>query len=98
MAYEMHSMLTDAVSLMTWEKVMPAYGGENKAFLNNVVCPIYNVIAKVLWLEIFLFSILSTLNLITYNSMDFRKLRKAKMEPLIILNGETMMTWTSFSG
>ncbi|XP_057540291.1 putative callose synthase 8 isoform X2 [Amaranthus tricolor] len=46
MAYELHSMLTDAVSLMTWEKVMPAYGGENKAFLNNVVRPIYNVIAK----------------------------------------------------
>jgi len=47
MAYEMHSMLTGAVSLMTWEKVMPAYGGGKEAFLNNVVYPIYEVIKKV---------------------------------------------------
>ncbi|XP_074319213.1 putative callose synthase 8 isoform X1 [Silene latifolia] len=46
MAYEMHSMLTGAVSLMTWEKVMPAYGGGNEAFLNNVIRPIYDVISE----------------------------------------------------
>lgn len=48
MAYELHSMLTDAVSLMTWEKVMPAYGGEDNAFLDNVVRPIYDVIKEVI--------------------------------------------------
>ncbi|KNA15478.1 hypothetical protein SOVF_097910 [Spinacia oleracea] len=46
MAYELHSMLTDAVSLMTWEKVMPAYGGENDAFLKNVIGPFYKVISE----------------------------------------------------
>lgn len=46
MAYEMHSMLAGAVSLMTWEKVMPAYGGGKEAFLNNVVSPIYKVIQE----------------------------------------------------
>ncbi|XP_021773953.1 putative callose synthase 8 [Chenopodium quinoa] len=46
MAYELHSMLTDAVSLMTWEKVMPVYGGEDEAFLKKVVGPIYDVISR----------------------------------------------------
>ena len=49
MAYELHGMLTGAVSLTTWEKVMPAYGGQSESFLNNVVTPIYEVIRKVLY-------------------------------------------------
>ncbi|TQD92620.1 hypothetical protein C1H46_021731 [Malus baccata] len=48
MAYELHGTLTGAVSLTTWEKVMPAYGGQPESFLNNVVTPIYTVISKVL--------------------------------------------------
>lgn len=48
MAYELHGMLTGAVSLTSWEKVMPAYGGQSESFLNNVVTPIYTVIKKVL--------------------------------------------------
>ncbi|CAK9325304.1 unnamed protein product [Citrullus colocynthis] len=46
MAYELHGMLTSAVSLTTWEKVMPAYGGGAESFLENVVTPIYIVIKK----------------------------------------------------
>lgn len=48
MAYELHGMLTGAVSLTTWEKVMPAYGGGTESFLKNVVTPIYTVIKEVL--------------------------------------------------
>ncbi|KAM7498543.1 hypothetical protein LguiA_022957 [Lonicera macranthoides] len=44
MAYELHSMLICAVSLMTGENVMPAYGGGSESFLNNVITPIYHVI------------------------------------------------------
>ncbi|KAK7272638.1 hypothetical protein RJT34_29359 [Clitoria ternatea] len=46
MAYELHGILSGAISLTTWEKVMPAYGGEPESFLNKVVTPIYNVIKK----------------------------------------------------
>lgn len=46
MAYELHSMLIDAVS-MTGEKLMPAYGGESESFLKNIVFPIYKVIQEV---------------------------------------------------
>ncbi|XP_050112527.1 putative callose synthase 8 [Malus sylvestris] len=46
MAYELHGTLTGAVSLTTWEKVMPAYGGQPESFLNNVVTPIYTVISE----------------------------------------------------
>ncbi|OIV92479.1 hypothetical protein TanjilG_02242 [Lupinus angustifolius] len=46
MAYELHGNLSGAISLTTWEKVMPAYGGEPESFLNNVVTPIYKVIEK----------------------------------------------------
>ncbi|RVW84865.1 putative callose synthase 8 [Vitis vinifera] len=35
MAYELHGMLTGAVSSTTWEKVLPAYGGQPESFLNN---------------------------------------------------------------
>lgn len=48
MAYELHSLLIDAVSMMTGEKVMPAYGGESESFLNNIVFPVYKVIQEVL--------------------------------------------------
>ncbi|XP_015581453.2 putative callose synthase 8 isoform X1 [Ricinus communis] len=44
MAYEMHGMLTGAVSLITGEKVMPAYGGGSESFLTNVITPIYRII------------------------------------------------------
>lgn len=47
MAYELHGVLTDAVSTKTGEKVMPAYGGGFESFLNNVVTPIYRVIYEV---------------------------------------------------
>ncbi|KAL2331236.1 hypothetical protein Fmac_018817 [Flemingia macrophylla] len=46
MAYELHGILSGAISLTTWEKVMPAYGGEPESFLKNVVTPIYNVIKE----------------------------------------------------
>lgn len=49
MAYELYGVLSDAVSLNTGEKFVPAYGGDNESFLNNVVTPIYNVIYKVLY-------------------------------------------------
>lgn len=44
----MHGVLSGAISLTTWERVIPAYGGEPESFLNNVVTPIYDVIKKVL--------------------------------------------------
>ncbi|KAK4355329.1 hypothetical protein RND71_024300 [Anisodus tanguticus] len=47
MAYELHSMLTGAVSMTTGEKVMPAYQGDSESFLNNVVFPVYEVIPKI---------------------------------------------------
>ncbi|XP_060187946.1 putative callose synthase 8 isoform X2 [Lycium barbarum] len=46
MAYELHSMLTGAISMTTGEKVMPAYQGDSESFLNNVVCPVYRVISE----------------------------------------------------
>ncbi|XWS10813.1 hypothetical protein CRYUN_Cryun38cG0030100 [Craigia yunnanensis] len=44
MAYELHGMLTGAVSMTTGDTVMPAYGGGHESFLSNVVTPIYRVI------------------------------------------------------
>ncbi|GAV78689.1 Glucan_synthase domain-containing protein/FKS1_dom1 domain-containing protein [Cephalotus follicularis] len=46
MAHELHGMLAGAVSLTTWEKALPAYGGGFESFLNNVVTPIYRVISE----------------------------------------------------
>ncbi|CAH9091019.1 unnamed protein product, partial [Cuscuta epithymum] len=46
MSYELHSMLVDAVSMTTGQKVMPAYGGGYESFLKNVVSPIYEVIKE----------------------------------------------------
>ncbi|KAF7836581.1 putative callose synthase 8 [Senna tora] len=46
MAYELHGVLSGAISLTTWEKVMPAYGGESDSYLNNVITPIYRVIRE----------------------------------------------------
>lgn len=47
MAYELHGILTGAVSTITGEKIMPAYGGAFESFLKNVVTPIYWVIYEV---------------------------------------------------
>jgi len=47
MSYELYGVLSGAVSLITEEKVRPAYGGDDESFLNNVVKPIYNVIFQV---------------------------------------------------
>jgi callose synthase len=44
MSYELYGVLSGAVSLITGEKVRPAYGGDDESFLNDVVKPIYNVI------------------------------------------------------
>lgn len=50
MAYELHGMLTGAVSMTTGDTVMPAYGGSHESFLSNVVTPIYKVISEVQYL------------------------------------------------
>uniref|UniRef100_A0A8R7UTZ2 1,3-beta-glucan synthase component FKS1-like domain-containing protein n=1 Tax=Triticum urartu TaxID=4572 RepID=A0A8R7UTZ2_TRIUA len=44
MSYELYGVLSGAVSLITGEKVRPAYGGEDESFLNKVVAPIYDEI------------------------------------------------------
>ncbi|KAJ4724123.1 Callose synthase [Melia azedarach] len=46
MAFELYGMLAGNVSPMTGENVKPAYGGEEDAFLDKVVTPIYTVIAR----------------------------------------------------
>ncbi|KAM0068509.1 putative 1,3-beta-glucan synthase [Helianthus debilis subsp. tardiflorus] len=46
MAFEMYGILVGNVSPMTGEDVKPAYGGDEEAFLKEVVSPIYQVIAK----------------------------------------------------
>ncbi|XP_047315043.1 callose synthase 2 [Impatiens glandulifera] len=46
MAFELYGMLAGNVSPMTGENIKPAYGDEEEAFLNKLVTPIYNVIAK----------------------------------------------------
>lgn len=49
MAYEVHGVLSGAVSINTGKKVVPTYGGECESFLKNVVTPIYRVIYEVLY-------------------------------------------------
>ncbi|KAK8272610.1 hypothetical protein V6Z12_D11G345800 [Gossypium hirsutum] len=46
MAYELHGMLTGAVSMTTGDTIEPAYGGSHESFLSNVVTPIYEVIRE----------------------------------------------------
>ncbi|MBA0742686.1 hypothetical protein Gogos_015719 [Gossypium gossypioides] len=46
MAYELHGMLTGAVSMTTGDTIEPAYGGSRESFLSNVVTPIYEVIRE----------------------------------------------------
>ncbi|ONK73450.1 uncharacterized protein A4U43_C04F31620 [Asparagus officinalis] len=46
MAFELYGMLAGNVSPMTGENIKPAYGGEEEAFLQKVVTPIYQTIAK----------------------------------------------------
>lgn len=60
MSYELYGVLSGAVSLITGEKVRPAYGGDDESFLNNVVRPIYIVILEV---HIFFFSTLNSTEL-----------------------------------
>lgn len=50
MAFELYGLLAGSVSPMTGEHIKPAYGGDEEAFLRKVVTPIYNIIAKVLFL------------------------------------------------
>lgn len=53
MAFELYGMLAGSVSTMTGEHVKPAYGGDKEAFLTKVITPIYNVIAKVTFMNSF---------------------------------------------
>ncbi|KAK1258748.1 putative callose synthase 8 [Acorus gramineus] len=46
MAYELHGLLSGAISLNTGERVVPVYGGSTDSFLNNVVTPLYKVISE----------------------------------------------------
>ncbi|XP_031373248.1 callose synthase 2-like [Punica granatum] len=46
MAFELYGMLAGTVSSMTGERIKPAYGGEDEAFLKKVITPIYNTIAQ----------------------------------------------------
>lgn len=51
MAYELHGVLAGDVSMITGEKVVPAYRGvSHETFLEKVVTPIYKVIEKVIFL------------------------------------------------
>lgn len=70
MSYELYGVLSGAVSLITGEKVRPAYGGDDESFLNNVVKPIYNVIFQV---RISFFSIFNpySFNVCSYNWLPF---------------------------
>lgn len=54
MAFELYGLLAGSVSSVTGENVKPAYGGEEEAFLNKVVTPIYQTIARVLLLISFI--------------------------------------------
>lgn len=54
MAFELYGLLAGSVSSVTGENVKPAYGGEEEAFLNKVVTPIYQTIARVLSLISFI--------------------------------------------
>ena len=91
MSFELHGILSGAVNLATWEKVMPAYEGEPESFLNNVVTPIYRVISEVL--SDFILSVFFSFSLcnITKFCSNQRKLQKVKVELQTILHGETMM-------
>ncbi|TYG56862.1 hypothetical protein ES288_D08G098000v1 [Gossypium darwinii] len=46
MAFELYGMLAGNVSPLTGENIQPAYGGEEEAFLQKVVTPIYEVIRR----------------------------------------------------
>ncbi|WOL08654.1 callose synthase 5-like [Canna indica] len=46
MAYELHGLLSGNISVVTGENIMPSYGGDDEAFLNKVISPIYCVIEK----------------------------------------------------
>ncbi|WOK92140.1 callose synthase 5-like [Canna indica] len=46
MAYELHSLLSGNVSIVTGENIRPSYGGDDEAFLKKVITPIYRVVEK----------------------------------------------------
>ncbi|XWS33153.1 hypothetical protein CRYUN_Cryun22dG0054300 [Craigia yunnanensis] len=46
MAYELHGLLAENVSIVTGENIKPSYGGDDEAFLRKVITPLYCVIQK----------------------------------------------------
>ena len=96
MAFELYGMLAGSVSPTTGEHIKPAYGGDDEAFLQKVVTPIYKTIAKV---DCFGSSVL-TICLLFLSSHPFfiitfvycRKQREVEEESRSILSGETMTT------
>jgi callose synthase len=58
MAFELYGMLIGTVSALTGESVKPAYGGDDEAFLNKVVTPIYEVIARVKFFRLCYFQLI----------------------------------------
>lgn len=100
MAFELYGMLAGSVSPMTGEHIKPAYGGEDEAFLQKVVTPIYKTIAKVACYSFSVLIILSSLTFFRFNSFIFfilislryRKQKEVEEESRSILSGETMTT------
>lgn len=93
MAYELHGMLTGAVSVTTWEKVMPAYGGGPESFLNNVVTPIYRVIKEVVFLLQSSFFFFFFSSCLVANFILLKKLKEAEKSK----NGTTdHSTWRNY--
>ncbi|KAG2327698.1 hypothetical protein Bca52824_010426 [Brassica carinata] len=46
MAFELYGILAGSVSSMTGERIKPAYGGEDEAFMQKVITPIDKTVAK----------------------------------------------------
>lgn len=86
-------MLAGSVSPTTGEHVKPVYGGEDEAFLQKVVTPIYKTIEKVGCFGFSVLTILSSLAFLHFFIFIFvyyRKQREVEEESRSILNGETM--------
>lgn len=84
MAFELYGMLAGSVSPMTGEHVKPAYGGDDEAFLQKVVTPIYQTIAKVTCFsyssrgDLFFLSFPSIYLLFYFFNLDLCALQEAK--------------------
>lgn len=94
MAFELYGLLAGSVSPVTGEHIKPAYGGNEEAFLTDVVTPIYKIIAKVLLLIRFLSPFYHHslyFYIYDYPAMPIRKLSGAKEGDPNIPNGVTMM-------